>query len=325
MQQTTENTKARKKRGQALEIWKRFKRNPIAMTGLVVIIALILMAAFAPLIAPGDGFFPGYNLMRFGPQYQLQPPSADNWFGTDQFGRCQFNRIVHGARTALYVGFVVVGISMTAGVILGSISGFYGGVTDNVIMRVVDVILAIPNILLAISIAAVMRPGLTTVMVAVGIGAIPGFARQTRAACLSVKEQEYVEAARSVGASDFRILRKHILPNCMAPIIIEATMGMAGAILAAAALSFLGLGLQPPSAEWGAMLSNGRAFMLEGHTHMTLFPGLFIALVVFSLNLMGDGLRDAFDPKLRTASLSRKQFLRKTEHMRREIKKAEEA
>ena len=325
MQQAKAETKVRKKRSQALEVWKRFKRNPVAMTGLVVIVALVLMAAFAPIIAPGDGHNPGYNMMRFGRQYQLQPPSRDAWFGTDQFGRDQFNRIVHGGRTALQVGFIVVSISMTAGVIIGSISGFYGGLTDNVLMRIIDIILAVPTILLCISIAAVLDPGLTSVMIAVGIGATPGYARQTRAAVLSVKEQEYVEAARSVGANDFRILRKHILPNCMAPIIIEATMGMAGAILMAAALSFLGLGLQPPSPEWGAMLSNGRPFMLEGHTHMTLFPGLFIAFIVFALNMMGDGLRDAFDPKLRTASLSRKQFLRKAERMRREIKKAEEA
>ena len=316
---------ARKKRGQTLDVWRRFKRNPVAMTGLCIIAALILMAAFAPVIAPGDGVNPGYNMMRFGAEYRLQSPSREAWFGTDQFGRDQFNRIVHGGRTALLVGFIVVGISMTSGVVIGSISGFYGGIIDNVLMRIIDIVLAVPTILLAISIAAVLTPGLNTVMIAVGIGAIPGYARQVRAAVLSVKEQEYVEAARSVGAGDFRILRKHILPNCMAPIIIEATMGMAGAILMAAALSFLGLGLQPPSPEWGAMLSNGRQFMLGGYGHMTFFPGLFIALIVFALNMMGDGLRDAFDPKLRTASLSRKQFLRKAERMRREIKKAEEA
>jgi len=208
------------------------------------------------------------------------------------------------------VGFVVVSISMLAGVALGSISGFYSGAIDNVFMRIVDILLAIPPILLAIAIAAALRPGLASVIIAVGIGAIPGYARIVRASALSLREQEFVEAARSVGASDIRIMLRHVLPNCMAPVIVQATMGMAGAISAAAGLSFIGLGLQPPSPEWGAMLSDGRRFMLSGFWHMTLFPGLAIALIIFGLNMMGDGLRDAFDPKLKSAGFSRRKFER---------------
>jgi len=300
----------RKKRSQFFDIWKRFKRNPLAMAGLVVIILLALLAAFAGVLAPGDGLNPGYDMQSLINAFQA--PSAEHIFGTDHLGRDQFNRIAHGSRITLTVGFIVVGISMTSGVALGAIAGFYGGVTDNLIMRLIDIILAVPTILLAIAISAaqLFPSGLTNVMVAVGIGAIPGFARQARAQVLTIKGQEFVEAAHSCGAGDFRAITRHILPNCMAPIIVEATMGMAGAIASAAALSFLGLGLQSPTPEWGAMLSDGRRFMLLGHWHMTLFPGLAIALIIFALNLMGDGLRDAFDPRLRSASVSKKKFRR---------------
>ena len=299
----------RKKRSQFLDVWKRFKRNPLAMAGLTVIILLTLMAIFADVIAPGTERDPAYdmqNLLR-----AFQPPSSEHIFGTDHLGRDQFFRIVHGSRITLQVGFIVIGISMSIGVTLGALAGFYSGVTDNIIMRIIDIILAVPTILLAISITAALGdPSLRNVMIAVGIGAIPGFARITRGQVLTVKEQEFVEAARSCGANDFRIIRRHVLPNCMAPIIVEATMGMAGAISAAAALSFLGLGLQSPTPEWGAMLSDGRRFMLLGHWHMTLFPGLAIAFIIFALNLMGDGLRDAFDPRLRSASVSKAKFKR---------------
>jgi len=298
----------KKKRNQFFDIWKRFRRNPLAMSGLTVIILLALLALLADVLAPGDAVNPGYdmqNLLR-----AFQTPSSEHIFGTDHLGRDQFNRIAHGARISLTVGFIVIGISMTAGVTLGAIAGFYGHLADNIIMRIIDIILAVPTVLLAISISAALGPSLTNVMIAVGIGAIPGFARQARAQVLTIKEQEFVEAARSCGAGDFRVVARHILPNCMAPIIVEATMGMAGAISAAAALSFLGLGLQSPTPEWGAMLADGRRFMLMGHWHMTVFPGLAIALIIFALNLMGDGLRDAFDPRLRSAGVSKKKFRR---------------
>ena len=307
-----------KKQSQFPEIWRRFKRNPLAMGGLTVIILMILLAVFAGVLAPGTERDPGYDIQNLFNTRQL--PSAEHIFGTDHLGRDIFARIVHGGRITLTVGLLVVSISVTIGVTLGSISGFYGKLTDNIIMRVIDMILAIPNILLAIAIAATLGAGLTSIMIAVGVGAIPSYARIVRGQVLSIKEQEFVEAARSVGASDLRIILKHVLPNCMAPIIVSATMGIAFAILSAAALSFLGLGLQPPTPEWGAMLSDGRRFMLnDGHWHMTLFPGLFIALIVFALNLVGDGLRDAFDPKLRSAGFSKRKFNR----MRRKIERLE--
>lgn len=325
MQNIEANSTKKKKRSQMREMWKRFKRNPIAMTGLVIVIFLALLAIFAEVLAPGTDWNPGYDRQNLG--QRLLPPTFEmnevteqrHIFGTDNLGRDIFSRIVHGGRASLTVGFIIVGISMTFGILLGSIAGFYSGIVDNIIMRFIDIVLAIPNILLALSIASIMTRSLTSVMIAVGIGAIPGFARIVRASVLSLREQEFIEAARSIGAKDLRLILRHILPNCTAPIIIEATMGMAGAILSAAALSFLGLGNPPPSPEWGAMLNLGRQFMLDGQWHMTLFPGLFVALLVFSLNMIGDGLRDAFDPRLRTASISKKAFLKKTEQMRREI------
>jgi peptide/nickel transport system permease protein len=311
-----ENKGEHKRKSQVLAIWRRFRRNPIAMTGLGIIIAMFILAALADVIAPGTEMHPGYDMQDWNIIRQF--PSAEHIFGTDHQGRDLFGRIAHGARITLLVGFVVVSISMVAGVTLGSIAGFYGKITDNIIMRVVDILLAMPTIVLAIAISAALRDtglsGLTTVMIAVGVGAIPGYARITRAQVLTIREQEYVEAARSVGASDFRIIRKHVLPNAIAPIIVEATMGMAGAIASAAALSFLGLGLSPPTPEWGAMLSDGRRFMLAGYWHMTVFPGAAIAMIIFSLNMMGDGLRDALDPKLRSGGFSKKRFKRMLEN-----------
>ena len=299
---------SRKKRGQFGEIWKRFKKNPLAVVGLIIILFMAVLAATADLIAPGDGVFPGFNLQDWGNARQF--PNADNWFGTDDLGRDVLSRVVHGSRISLSVGFVVIIIGIGVGIPLGAISGFYGGLSDNIIMRFIDILLAVPNILLAIAIASAMGGGMHTVMIAVGIGAIPIYARTVRAQVLAVKGQEFVEAARAAGASDFRIIRRHILPNCMAPVIVEASMGMAGAIMSAAGLSFIGLGLQAPIPEWGAMLADGRLRMLAGYWHLTVFPGLMIALIIFALNMMGDGLRDALDPKLRSGGFSKKRFKR---------------
>jgi len=289
------DTKPRKKRSQAAEVWRRFRRNKTAMIGLVIMIMLFMLAIFADVLAPGDELNPGYDIQDLT-RRQLYP-SSEHIMGTDQLGRDVFSRIAHGSRISLQVGFVVVSISMLAGVTIGSISGFYNK-ADNILMRMVDIILAVPDVLLAIAIAAALGPGLMSVMIAVGVGAIPGYARISRASVLSVREQEFIEAARSVGASDFRIIRKHILPNCMAPIVVQATMGMAGAIAAAAALSFLGLGIQLPRPEWGAMLADGRRFIMH-FWPTVVFPGAMIALIIFALNMMGDGLRDAFDPRLK--------------------------
>ncbi|MCL2169128.1 MAG: ABC transporter permease [Defluviitaleaceae bacterium] len=320
----------KKKHSQLLEVWTRFRRNPIAMVGLVIIVLMVILAAIADLVAPGTDIHPGYAIQHRG--HAFLPPSFsinsdlqyNPWtgeyeemgtgerhiFGTDHLGRDVFARIAHGSRITLMVGFVVVSVSMTLGVALGSIAGFYGKFADNIIMRVIDVVLAMPTILLAIVIAAALDLGVWGVMVAVGIGAIPGFARITRAQVLTIREQEFIEAAHSAGASDFRLIFRHVIPNCTAPIIVEATMGMAGAIAAAAALSFLGLGVQSPTPEWGAMLSEGRQFIVRGEWHLILFPGIAIALIIFALNMMGDGLRDAFDPRLRGASFSKRRFKR---------------
>jgi len=225
-------------------------------------------------------------------------PSFQHIMGTDNLGRDMFTRIIYGARTSLWIGFTAVSVALTAGVLIGSISGYYGGRLDNILMRGIDILIAVPNILLAIAIASALGPGLTNTMIAVGLGSIPGYARQTRAAVLSIREREFIEAARAIGGNDFRIITRHILPNCMAPIMVEATLGLGGAILSAAALSFIGLGIQPPTPEWGYMLSVGRRFIRD-YSHMVTFPGLAIVTIVVAINMVGDGLRDALDPKLK--------------------------
>jgi peptide/nickel transport system permease protein len=293
--------KPKKKHSQWLEAWRRFRKNPVGMIGLFIVLMLIFTTIFADLIAPA---IDDPNLGRV-PAYEFQDltnrnafPSRDHPFGTDNFGRDIFYRVIHGSRISLLVGFVVVGISMFVGVALGAVAGYYGKYTDIVIMRIMDIILAIPTILLAISIAAALGAGLVNVMIAVGVATIPYFARQVRSSVLSLREQEFIESAKSIGCSDLRIMLRHVIPNCMAPIIIRATMGMAMAIVSAAALSFIGLGIEPPTPEWGAMLSEGRRFVRD-YWQMTVFPGLAIALVVFGLNMLGDGLRDVLDPRLK--------------------------
>ena len=308
--------KPKKKRSQLSEIWKRFKRNPLGIVGLCVIALMILLALSAGIISPADGAIPGYNHQRWGAEYVRQFPSRDAIMGTDHLGRDVFARIAYGARVSLQVGVVVVTIGITFGLTLGAIAGYFAGVTDNVIMRCIDVILAIPGILMAIAIVGALGPGIRPVMIAVGFNAIPIYARTVRAQVLIFKEQEFVEAARACGASHFRIIFRHIIPNSLPPVIVEASMGMATAILAAAGLSFIGLGLQAPTPEWGAMLSEGRLFLFAGYWHLTVFPGLMIAMIIFSLNMVGDGLRDALDPKLRSSGFGKKQF--------REIKAAAE-
>jgi len=295
-----------KKKSQFLEIWRRFKKSRTAIVGLFLILVLVLTAIFADVIAPpvvielsGDRADIVIPLAEFQDLTNDRAfPSAEHWFGTDSLGRDIFARVVHGTRISLMVGVIVVGIAAFVGITLGAIAGFYGGVYDNILMRLIDIMLAIPNILLAISIAAALGPGLVNVMIAVGIGSIPGFARIVRGSVLTIKDQEFIEAARSIGASDFRLIMRHIIPNCMAPIIVNSTMGMANAILNAAGLSFIGLGIQPPTPEWGAMLSEGRQIMIE-FWPVAVFPGMAIALTILGFNLLGDGLRDALDPRLK--------------------------
>ncbi|NLN47546.1 MAG: ABC transporter permease [Clostridiales bacterium] len=281
----------REKESQFKEICIRLWRNKAAMFGLFVILLLIITAIFAPLIAPYH-----YDMQNLRATNLL--PSMKHFMGTDNFGRDIFSRIIYGSRISLQVGFIAVGIGVLIGGTLGSLSAYYGGFVDNIIMRFVDVLLAIPSTLLAISIAAALGPGLTNAMIAVGIGTVPNYARVVRASVLTVKEQEFIEAARCIGVRDYKIIMKHILPNAMAPLIVQATLGVAGAILSAAALSFIGLGIQPPTPEWGAMLSAGRAYIRD-YWHIVTFPGVTIMLTIFSLNLFGDGLRDALDPRLK--------------------------
>jgi peptide/nickel transport system permease protein len=280
-----------KKRSQWVEIGRRLKKNKAAMFGLSIILLLILTAIFADFIAP-------YDYAKQSLKDALQTPSSAHWFGTDEFGRDIFTRVVYGARISLMVGILAVGIAMIIGGALGAIAGFYGGKLDNIIMRCMDVLLAIPSILLAIAIVASLGPGLANLMIAVGISNIPRYARIMRASILSVRDQEYIEASKSVGANDFAIIVKHIIPNCLAPVIVQATLGVASAILSCAGLSFIGLGINPPTPEWGSMLSRGRDYIRDCW-HITAFPGLAIMITIFSLNLLGDGLRDAFDPKLK--------------------------
>lgn len=281
----------KRKTGPWRDVWQRLKKNKMAMFGLFVIGLLVFAALFAEQIAPYG--FDDQNL-----QDRLTSPNSQYLLGTDNFGRDIFSRIIFGARISLQVGFIAVGISAIVGGAFGAIAGYYGGKLDNFIMRVMDVLLAIPGILLAISIVAALGPGLVNVMIAVGIGSVPQYARIVRASILSIRDQEFVEAARAVGANDFRIIMKHIIPNSLAPIIVQATLGVASAILSAAGLSFIGLGIQPPTPEWGAMLSTGRDY-LRDHWHVATFPGLAIMITIFGLNLLGDGLRDALDPRLK--------------------------
>jgi len=269
----------------------RLLRNKAAIMGLIIILVLIFSAIFAEVVAP-------YAYDEQNLRDRFLAPSTAHIFGTDSYGRDIFSRIVFGSRTSLMVGAIAVTISSIIGTFLGAISGYYGNRVDNVIMRFIDVMLAIPNILLAISIAATLGPGIVNVMIAVGISSVPGYARLVRASVMSIREQEFIEAARSIGASDFRIIMRHILPNCFAPIIVQATMSVAIAILSAAALSFLGLGVQPPTPEWGSMLSDGRSYIRD-YWWVVTFPGLAIMATVFAFNLFGDGLRDALDPRLK--------------------------
>ncbi len=269
--------------------FQQLKKNKIAIIGLIIIISLAFIALFAPFIAPHDPI--EQNLDK-----RLLSPSGEYPMGTDDLGRCLLSRIIYGARVSLKLGVIVVGIITVIGVTLGLISGYYGGIVDEIIMRLVDVVLAFPGIILALAIAGALGPGLFNVMLALAMVGWTGLARVVRGSVLSVKQKEFVESARALGCSDLHIMTRHILPNVMAPVIVLATLDMAFIILAAAGLSFLGLGAQPPTPEWGSMLNNGRAF-IQTAPHLTTFPGLAIMVAVLAFNFLGDGLRDILDPR----------------------------
>lgn len=290
-QDATLQVSKKKKRGLLADVFFRLRKSPLAMFGLAVILLLIFVALFADMLAP-------YSYSKQNLSHMFETPSQQHLLGTDEFGRDILSRLIFGARISLQVGFIAVGIALIVGGMLGAMAGYYGGWIDNGIMRVMDVLLSIPQTLLAIAIAAALGPGLFNLMIAVGISAVPNYARIVRSSVLSIREMEFIEAARAVGSSDLRIILKHIIPNSMAPIIVQSTLGVASAILNAAGLSFIGLGIQPPYPEWGAMLSGGRQYIRD-YPHLTLYPGLAIMFTILALNFLGDGLRDALDPKLK--------------------------
>jgi peptide/nickel transport system permease protein len=266
------------------------KRNSVVFGGGILIL-LVIMAIFAPLIT-------SYDPLEVKVENRLLSPSSDHLFGTDQLGRDVFSRVIHGTRISLRIGFISVLISFVIGALLGITAGYFGKKIDNAIMAINDVMLAFPGLLLAIAIVGILGPGINNVMIAVGIGGIPDYIRVARNQTLTIKNLDYVQAAIALGAGRIRILARHILPNIVAPLIILAAMGFAGAILASAALSFIGLGAQPPSPEWGAMLSIGRSNIREAWWLAT-FPGIAITITVLAINILGDGLRDTLDPRLK--------------------------
>ncbi len=285
---------AMKQKVRSSSLWadarRRLRKNRMAMVALTVIIVLIVCAVFARWIAP-------YNYDQQNLTETFLYPSLKHLLGTDNLGRDIFSRIIYGARISLSVGLIAVGIAVVIGGSLGAIAGFYSK-TDNIIMRFMDIFMAIPSLLMAMAITTALGSGTRNLMIAVGISSMPQYARIMRASVLTVKDQEFVEAADSIGASNVRIILLHILPNAFAPLLVQATLGVGNAILSAATLSFLGLGIQPPTPEWGSLLSTGRNFIRQ-FWPMTIFPGIAIMLVVYSLNILGDGLRDALDPKLK--------------------------
>lgn len=279
------------------EFWFYFSQNKGAVVGLAVFMLLVFVAIFASLIQPHDPAMQYRDAMLVPPVWQ-EGGRADFLFGTDPVGRDILSRLISGAQFSLFIGIVVVAIALVGGSIIGLVAGFFGGWVDTVIMRVMDVILAFPSLLLALVLVAILGPGLTNAMIAIAIVYQPHFARLTRAAVMTEMKREYVTAARVAGAGNARLMFKTILPNCLSPLIVQATLSFSSAVLDAAALGFLGQGAQPPTAEWGTMLSEAREFVTRAWWVVTL-PGLAILITVLSINLMGDGLRDALDPKLK--------------------------
>lgn len=274
-----------------MELWEALRRNRLALAGAALVALLVFTGLFGPWLAP-------YDPLRQNLAESLQGPSWDHWFGTDSFGRDILSRVLYGARISLMVGVASQAIAFALGVGLGVVSGYYGGKIETLVMRLADVTLAFPTLLLLIAITAAFQPSLVVVFVAIGIVGWAGMARLVRSQALVVRELDFVHAARALGMNDVRLLLVHVLPNCVAPAVIAVTLGMAGAIMLEAALSFIGLGAQPPTPSWGAMISDGRDF-LRTAPWISIFPGLAIGVVVLGFNLFGDGLRDAMDPKLR--------------------------
>lgn len=284
-------TKDERSQSLILESMKQFFQHKLAVIGSVIVFLFLILAIFAPLIAPY-----GINEQSLGERFSA--PSAAHWFGTDDFGRDIFSRVVHGARISLWVGFFSVLGSVILGTLLGLIAGYGGRVLDAVISRLFDILLAFPSILLAIAIVSILGPSLQNALIAIAIINVPTFGRLVRSKVLSIKQEEYVLAAKAVGMSHRRIVLRHILPNSMVPVIVQATLAIGTAIIEAAALGFLGLGAQAPSPEWGKMLADARPYLVQAPWTL-FFPGIAIMLAVLGFNLMGDGLRDTLDPKMK--------------------------
>ena len=280
-----------KPQGQWRIVWRQLRRNKAAMIGAALLTIELLLALSAPIVAPYDPY-------KQNPRAALEAPSRQHWFGTDDSGRDLLSRVLYGTRISLRVGLISVGIGGGIGIALGILAGYRGGLVDNVIMRAVDLLLAFPGILLALAIISILGPSLFNVMIAVGISAIPSYTRVARASTLVMKDREFVVSARAIGARDTHITLRYILPNVLPPLIVLATLGIAGAILTAAGLSFIGLGAVPPTPEWGAILTLGRKYINQAWWYTT-FPGIAIMITVLGINMLGDALRDALDPKLR--------------------------
>lgn len=288
---SAEGKNPRKRTSELAEVFRHLLRNRAAVVGMVIIGSFILVSVFAP-------FFATHDPLRTVLGNRLQPPSREHFLGTDELGRDLFSRMLYGGRISLNIGLISVLIGASIGVPIGAVSGYFGGKLDILTQRFIDIMIAFPGILLAIVVVTVLGVGVQNVMIATGIASIPIYARLVRGSVLAIKEQSYVAAAHAAGLGDARIIFRQILPNCLAPIIVQSTFQIATSILWAAGLGFLGLGAQAPTPEWGAILSNGRAYIRTAH-HLTTFPGLAILFMVLGFNLVGDGLRDALDPKTR--------------------------
>jgi peptide/nickel transport system permease protein len=285
------------RRGEIRQFWRTFARNQLAMCGGAVVTVLVFLAVLAPALAPWDPNRPDTRKI-------LAAPSSSHWFGTDPLGRDVLSRVLYGSRISLSVGFVSVGIAAAIGMLLGAAAGYYGGVVDNVVMRLVDLMLVFPRFFLLLAVLAFLKPSIWTIMTVIGLTGWMGVARLVRAEFLTLREREFVIWSESVGAGALRIIFRHILPNAIAPILVAMTLGIPAAILTEAGLSFLGLGVQPPYATWGNILNDGRDY-IEIAWWLTLYPGLAILITVLSYNLMGEGIRDALDPRLRQSRVGR--------------------
>ncbi len=281
----------KRKKSQLFEIWRQLKKNKLAVVALVVLVLLILVAVLAPVIAP-------YSYSQQNAKLANAGSSPAHLLGNDKLGRDILSRLIYGSAQSLQMGVIAVVIAATIGIALGAIAGYFGGWVDNLSMRLLDIYQAVPMFLLCVALAAIMGPSLRNAIIALGIGTVPGYARIMRASVLTVREKEYIEASRAINAGNGRIIMKHIIPNAIGPMIVQITMGVGACILAGSALSFIGLGVQPPIPEWGAMISDARSTMRQYPTH-ALYPGICVMISVLACNLLGDGLRDALDPRLK--------------------------